>query len=46
MSGFVQYQIKPGTVLIEGRVASQGPFLNGGQIQKFIINWKEGLIAP
>jgi hypothetical protein len=46
MSGFKQFQIRPGATILEGRAASQGPYLPGGQNQKFIINWREDLILP
>lgn len=38
MSGFRQFQIRPGAIILEGRAAPQGPYLFGGQTQKFIIN--------
>ncbi len=37
MTRLQQWQIRPGTIIIEGRVASQGPGYPGGQIQKFIL---------
>lgn len=46
MSGFKQFQIRPGTTILEGRASSQGPYLPGGQVQKTIINWHEDLILP
>ncbi|MDE3046672.1 MAG: RHS repeat-associated core domain-containing protein, partial [Verrucomicrobiota bacterium] len=46
MSGFRQFQIRPGTTILEGRTAAQGPYLPGGQIQKFVINWREDLFLP
>ena len=33
-----QYQIRPGAMFLKGRASSQGPYLPGGQIQKYIIN--------
>jgi hypothetical protein len=46
MTGFRQFQIVPGTPVIQGRAAAQGPDLTGGQIQKFILDWSTGLIQP
>lgn len=46
MSGFTQWQIRPGTTILEGRAASQGVGLEGGQLQKFILNPRQDLIAP
>jgi hypothetical protein len=46
MIGFQQYQVRPGVWLIEGRVAPQGPYLPGGGVQKFILDWRNDLIAP
>ena len=40
MAYFKQWQIRPGTTVIEGRAASQGQ-LHGGQIQKFILYLKD-----
>jgi RHS repeat-associated protein len=39
-SGFKQFQIRPGAAILEGPAAAQGPFLPGGQQQKFILDWK------
>ena len=44
MTGFMQFQIRPGILYLEGRAASQGPYLMGGQIQKHIFNWREDLL--
>ncbi|MEN4013096.1 MAG: hypothetical protein ROW48_13755 [Bellilinea sp.] len=41
MTRFRQWQIRPGTTIIEGRVAAQGQFLPGGQFQKFILNLED-----
>ncbi|MBI4658415.1 MAG: RHS repeat-associated core domain-containing protein [Verrucomicrobia bacterium] len=46
MSGFRQFQIRPGAIVLEGRAAAQGPYLPGGQAQKFILNWRHDLISP
>jgi len=46
MSGFRQFQIRPGTVILEGRTSAQGPYLPGGQVQYFILDWRSGLIWP
>jgi large repetitive protein len=46
MSGFRQFQIRPGATIIEGRAAAQGPYLTGSQMQKFILDWRSELIAP
>lgn len=40
MTEFRQWQIRPGTTIIEGRAASQGR-LADGQIQKFILYLKD-----
>jgi RHS repeat-associated protein len=45
MAGFRQWQIVPGTPIIEGRAAAQGIY-PGGQVQKFILDYKTGLVAP
>jgi hypothetical protein len=46
MSEFRQFQVRAGTPIIQGRAAAQGPYLPGGQMQKFILEWKGGLIQP
>ena len=46
MAGFKQFQIKPGAIVIEGRASAQGPYLEGGKLQKFILDWKGDLISP
>jgi hypothetical protein len=38
MVGFKQWQVRPGTIIIEGNAASQGLGLSGGAWQKFILN--------
>jgi len=38
MTSFTQWQIREGSMLIEGRAAAQGAGLPGGQIQKFVPN--------
>jgi len=46
MIGFRQWQIRPGATIIESRIASQGPYLPGGGIQKYVVKWWENLIQP
>ena len=46
MLGFKQYQIRPGAIIIQGKASAQGSFLEGGQMQKFIANWREVLLCP
>lgn len=46
MSGFRQFKIRPGAIVLEGRTAPQGPYLPGGQVQKFVLNWREDLHLP
>jgi hypothetical protein len=46
MIGFRQFRIRPGTPIIDGRAAGQGPYLPGGQMQRFILDWRSGLIDP
>jgi len=41
MTRFRQWQIRPGTTIIEGRAAPQGQFLPGGQIQKFVLSLED-----
>ena len=36
MTNIAQFKVKPGTTIIEGKVAPQGLGLNGGQTQKYI----------
>jgi RHS repeat-associated protein len=36
MKGFKQWQIRPGTQIIEGATAPQGSYYPGGQLQKFV----------
>ena len=36
MEGFKQWQIRPGTQIIEGATAPQGAYYPGGQLQKFV----------
>ncbi len=38
MTNFTQWQIREGSMLIEGRAAAQGAGLPGGQMQKFVPN--------
>ncbi|YCH29940.1 RHS repeat-associated core domain-containing protein [Erwinia sp. D4-22] len=38
MTHFAQFQVRPGSVLLEGRASAQGIGLPGGQIQKYITN--------
>ena len=46
MSGFKQFQVRPGTTILEGSAAPQGPYLPGGQTQKFILDWRNNLLEP
>lgn len=46
ISGFRQFQIRSGATIFEGRTTSQGAYLPGGQIQKFVPNWREDLFLP
>ena len=46
MSGFRQFQVRPGATILEGPAAAQGPLLPGGQTQKFILDWRSDLIRP
>ncbi len=46
MTGIAQWQIRPGTVVIDGRAAAQGVGLEGGQVQKFILSPKTDLVMP
>ena len=46
MSGLAQWQIRPGATIIEGQAASQGLGLEGGQLQKFMLNPGKDLLAP
>ena len=46
MSGFRQFQIRPGTTILEGPATTQGHYLPGGQTQKFILDWGKDLISP
>jgi len=45
MSEFIQWRIRPGTMLIEGRATSQGPYLSGGQIQIVVPSFLKDLIG-
>jgi hypothetical protein len=45
MSRFQQWQVRPGTLMIEGRAAAQGLGLPGGAWQKFVLN-TDDLLAP
>ena len=33
-------------IIIEGTTAAQGPYLPGGQMQKFVLDWRKDLILP
>jgi RHS repeat-associated protein len=44
MTGFRQYQVRPGATIIEGRASPQGPYLPGGQVQKYIYDWRNHLL--
>jgi RHS repeat-associated protein len=46
MSGFRQFQVRPGTTILEGPASAQGPYLPGGQTQKFVLDWKNDLFSP
>lgn len=46
MSGFQQFQIRPGATFLEGRAAAQGLYLRGGQMQRFLLDWRSDLIGP
>lgn len=46
MTGFKQFQVRPGATILEGTAAPQGPFLPGGQTQKFILDWRTNLLEP
>jgi hypothetical protein len=46
MSGFKQFQVRPSATILEGAAAPQGPFLPGGQTQKFILDWRTNLLEP
>jgi len=43
MTGFKQWQIRPGATVIEGSTAAQGAYLPGRQIQKFILDWQKNV---
>lgn len=43
MTGFRQWQIRPGATVIEGRAAAQEAYLPGRQIQKFILDWQKNM---
>jgi hypothetical protein len=45
MHGFTQWRIRPGAVVFEGRVASQG-YYTGGQMQKYVLNKYTDLLEP
>jgi hypothetical protein len=44
MSGFRQFQVRPGATILEGPAAAQGAYLPGGQTQKFILDWRNDLL--
>ena len=46
MSGFKQFQVRPRATILEGTAAPQGPYLPGGQTQKFIPDWRNNLLEP
>ncbi len=46
MSGFKQFQVRPGATILEGSTGPQGPYLPGGQTQKFIFDWRNNLLEP
>jgi RHS repeat-associated protein len=43
MKSFRQWQIRPGTIVIEGRAGPQGSY-KGGQVQKLVLNPREDLL--
>ena len=45
MTKFKQFQINPGSMLIEGNTASQGLYYPGGQLQKYILNPTKDLLS-
>ena len=45
MTEFIQFQIRPGSILLEGKVASQGRSLAGGDVQLVLPTWRRDLIA-
>jgi RHS repeat-associated protein len=46
MTSVQQWQIQPGTTMIEGRAAGQGLGLSGGQTQTYVTNPKTELMKP
>ena len=44
MSGFRQFQIRSGSTILEGPASRQGPYLPGGQTQKFVYDWRTNLL--
>ena len=46
MSGIAQWRIRPGATVIEGRASSQGIGLEGGQLQKLVVNPPQDLLLP
>jgi len=46
MTGFKQFQIRPGATVLEGPAAPQGPYLLGGQTQKYVHDWRLNLLDP
>ncbi len=44
MKSFKQYQIRSETLFLKGKASSQGPYLPGGQIQKYIIDTADLLV--
>ena len=46
ITNFTQFQIRPGATIFEGRVAPQGPFLQGGDRQILLPSWREDLLEP
>lgn len=45
MTSVVQWQIRPGSMLLEGKEAAQGVGLPGGQTQKF-VPYLQNLVKP
>lgn len=46
MAGFRQFQIRPNATVLEGPAFAQGPYLPGGQLQKYVHNWLDDLLPP
>jgi hypothetical protein len=44
MTMFKQWQIRPGTIIVEGITAKQGPYLRGGRRQMYVPKFKIDLL--